>query len=109
MGLIDLAISSTLGNRRAPDTLDLALFNGATEVVDAGYRRHGVAKGNWTVRNGEASTSARFGPFATVTTFDRAVLMRGNDVIEEVAMTAPQTIAPGSIYDHDFVAVWARG
>ena len=108
MGLLDLAVASTLGGRRAPDRLDLALFYGAKEVSDPAYRRHTVVKGGWSVVNGQASFPARFGPFSQSTTFDRAVLMRGDETIESVPMLGVQTIAPGSIYDHEFVAVWAK-
>lgn len=108
MGLLDLAVSVALGSRSAPERLDVGLWNGGKELTDAGYRRAGVDKGRWKIRNGQCSAEARFGPFAGTVTFDRALLLRGNDVIEETKLSSPQTLAAGTVYDHEFVAVWEQ-
>lgn len=104
MSLVDLLLESTLGNKRAPDTLDVALFLGAREVTDSGYKRASVANGGWQLTRGAAETTVRFGPFYATTQFDRVRLYRGsNEVVEEQSMSGPLTAPPQMVYEHTYV------
>lgn len=72
-----------LGNDRAPDRLDVALFNGPVEVADPGYKRSEASKGTWRITNESAQTVATFGPLQGTIEFDRSVIFKGNVVVHE--------------------------
>jgi hypothetical protein len=46
----------------------------------------------------------RFGPFLQPATFDTAVLMRGDEVIESVPFTDPVSAPAATVYEHTYVA-----
>lgn len=108
MPLIDLLLGSTLGRGRAPERLDVALYLGAKEVSDGGYARAQVAKGGWDVSRNAAETTVRFGPFYLETKFDRTVLLRGSEVVEEQMMSGPLTAPPGMVYEHTYIVGLAK-
>lgn len=83
MSLANFLLRAALGNDRAPDRLDIALFDGPVEVKDPGYRRATVEKGQWRIMNERADTLTTFGPFTGVVNFDRTVVFRGQTIVDE--------------------------
>lgn len=83
MSLANFLLRNALGNDRAPDRLDVALFLGAKEVQDPGYERASIAKGSWNIMNERASATAVFGPFKGAAAFDRSIVFQGQKVVDE--------------------------
>lgn len=108
MTLVDLMLGVTLGRSRAPDMLSLALFMGAKEVTDHGYRRADIKRGSWEIRDGEATGSFVFGPFSAPVSFDRVALLNGNSVLEEEPLASTTTLAARSVYTHVYGHVFPR-
>lgn len=83
MSLANFLLRSALGNDRAPDHVDVALFNGPVEVKDSGYKRATIAKGSWNISNERANALATFGPIRRGAEFDRAVVFKGQQIVDE--------------------------
>lgn len=83
MSFGNFLLRTALGNDRAPDHLDVALYDGRHEIKDPGYKRAAVNKGQWQIINERALTVATFGPFQGTVTFDRSVMFRGDTVVHE--------------------------
>ena len=102
MSLIDLLLESTLGRSRAPERLSVALFSAGKELPGSvGYKRFDVVKGAWRVRQSEAAVTTKFGPFAEGCEFDRAVLLNGEQVVDEMLFVEPQQVSRGTVFEYE--------
>ncbi len=93
MSLANFLLRAALGNDRAPDRLDVALFNGPVEVKVPGYKRFTIAKGSWNISNERATSLATFGPFAQGAKFDRSVVFKGQTIVDEKQLPGDPRIA----------------
>lgn len=90
MSLANFLLRTALGNDRAPQTLEIALYDGPVEVKDQGYRRVSVSKGSWRIQNERAGTMATFGPFLETARFDRSVVFQGSTIVDEKILPGGQ-------------------
>lgn len=88
------------GSERAPDMVQVALWNDGQEVRDGGYVRVSVKKGSWRVEGGTAEVKVGFGPFHDPVSFDAAAIMVGTRQVDVIPLGGKVSLLAGMTHQH---------